>query len=92
MKNIMITGAGGFIGSHLAERLKSEGNYIIGVDIKYPEFKNHLEICNEFYIIDFGISDFYIPYRISLTQYLYFLNDGLLRFLNHLTVLILVYS
>lgn len=55
MKNIMITGAGGFIGSHLAERLKSEGNYIIGVDIKYPEFKNHLEICNEFHIIDLRI-------------------------------------
>ena len=52
MKTIIITGAGGFIGSHLAERLKNEGNYIIGIDIKYPEFKNHLEICNEFHIID----------------------------------------
>jgi nucleoside-diphosphate-sugar epimerase len=64
MKTILITGAGGFIGSHLAERLKREGNYIIGVDIKYPEFKQYLEICNEFHIIDLRVQsnvDRFIP-------------------------------
>jgi GDP-D-mannose 3',5'-epimerase len=38
MKKILVLGAGGFIGSHLVKRLKSEGNWIRGVDLKYPEF------------------------------------------------------
>lgn len=31
-------GAGGFIGSHLVKRLKSEGFWVRGVDLKFPEF------------------------------------------------------
>lgn len=38
MKKILITGAGGFIGSHLARKLKKAGNWVRGVDLKYPEF------------------------------------------------------
>ena len=34
---ICVTGAGGFIASHLAKRLKSEGHFIIGVDWKRNE-------------------------------------------------------
>jgi hypothetical protein len=34
---ICITGAGGFIASHLAKRLKEEGHYIIGCDWKRNE-------------------------------------------------------
>lgn len=34
---IVITGAGGFIGSHLAKKLSLEGHEIIGVDLKEPE-------------------------------------------------------
>jgi nucleoside-diphosphate-sugar epimerase len=52
MKTILITGAGGFIGSHLAERLKNEGNYVIGIDLKYPEYKDVNNITNEFHILD----------------------------------------
>ena len=37
-KRIVVCGAGGFIGNHLVNRLKSEGNWIRGVDLKYPEF------------------------------------------------------
>lgn len=33
-----MTGAGGFIGSHLVRRLKKEGYWVRGVDLKYPEF------------------------------------------------------
>ncbi len=33
-------GAGGFIGSHLVKRLKREGYYVRGVDLKYPEFSH----------------------------------------------------
>ena len=38
MKRVLVGGAGGFIGSHLVKRLKSEGFWVRGVDLKYPEF------------------------------------------------------
>jgi nucleoside-diphosphate-sugar epimerase len=38
MASALICGAGGFIGSHLASRLKKEGFWVRGVDLKYPEF------------------------------------------------------
>jgi len=37
-KRAVVTGAGGFIGSHLVKRLKKEGFWVRGVDLKYPEF------------------------------------------------------
>ena len=37
-KLALVCGAGGFIGSHLVKRLKKEGFWIRGVDLKYPEF------------------------------------------------------
>lgn len=37
-KKALVTGAGGFIGSHLVKCLKSEGCWVRGVDLKYPEF------------------------------------------------------
>lgn len=37
-KRALVLGAGGFIGGHLVRRLKSEGYYVKGVDLKYPEF------------------------------------------------------
>jgi nucleoside-diphosphate-sugar epimerase len=38
MKKIVVLGAGGFIGSHLVKRLKKEGHFVIGADLKYPDF------------------------------------------------------
>lgn len=38
MKTALVLGAGGFIGSHMVRRLKSEGYWVRGVDLKYPEF------------------------------------------------------
>jgi len=38
MKKALICGAGGFIGSHMVTRLKEEGFWVRGVDLKYPEF------------------------------------------------------
>lgn len=39
MKTALVLGAGGFIGSHMVKRLKSEGYYVRGVDLKYPDFE-----------------------------------------------------
>jgi GDP-D-mannose 3', 5'-epimerase len=38
MKQALVCGGGGFIGSHLVKRLKREGFWVRGVDLKYPEF------------------------------------------------------
>ena len=38
MKRALVCGGGGFIGSHLARRLKNEGYWVRVVDLKYPEF------------------------------------------------------
>lgn len=37
-KTALVCGAGGFIGSHLVRRLKKEGYWVRGVDLKHPEF------------------------------------------------------
>ena len=38
MKKAIVCGAGGFIGGHLVKRLKNEGFWVRGVDIKFPEY------------------------------------------------------
>jgi nucleoside-diphosphate-sugar epimerase len=38
MASVLVCGAGGFIGSHLVRRLRSEGAWVRGVDLKLPEF------------------------------------------------------
>jgi nucleoside-diphosphate-sugar epimerase len=40
MKKALICGAGGFIGNHLVNRLKKEGYWVRGVDLKYNEFQD----------------------------------------------------
>ena len=50
MDRICITGAGGFIGSHLARRLKREGCWVRGVDLKKPEWSK--SAADEFLILD----------------------------------------
>ena len=48
--NALVLGAGGFIGSHMVKRLKSEGYWVRGVDLKYPEFSE--SEADEFLIYD----------------------------------------
>jgi GDP-D-mannose 3', 5'-epimerase len=40
LKKALVCGAGGFIGNHLVERLKHEGFWVRGVDLKYPEYSS----------------------------------------------------
>lgn len=47
---ILVTGAGGFIGHHLVKRLKNDGHWVRGVDIKNPEYEN--TPADEFYLSD----------------------------------------
>jgi GDP-D-mannose 3', 5'-epimerase len=41
-KTALVLGAGGFIGSHMVKRLRSEGYWVRGVDLKEPEFTTDL--------------------------------------------------
>ena len=50
MKRALVCGSGGFIGSHLVKKLKKEGYWVRGVDIKYPEFSP--TAADEFIILD----------------------------------------
>ncbi|MEM7104610.1 MAG: NAD-dependent epimerase/dehydratase family protein [Bacteroidota bacterium] len=56
MKKAIVLGAGGFIGSHLVKRLKTENYFVIGVDLKYPEFSK--TAADEFIIGDLRDPDF----------------------------------
>jgi len=47
---VLVTGAGGFIGSHLVTYLKALGYWVRGVDIKLPEFSN--TDADEFELLD----------------------------------------
>lgn len=40
MRTALVCGAGGFIGSHLVKRLKREGFWVRGVDLKFPAFSD----------------------------------------------------
>jgi nucleoside-diphosphate-sugar epimerase len=50
MKKVLVCGAGGFIGSHLVRSLKAQGHYVVGADLKLPEFST--TVADEFYQVD----------------------------------------
>ena len=58
-KKALILGAGGFIGNHLVNRLKTEGYWVQGVDLKYPEYQEKSNADN------FIIGDLKDPQLIS---------------------------
>ena len=50
MKRALVCRAGGFIRSHLIKKLKAEGYWVRGVDLKYPEFSS--TAADDFVIAD----------------------------------------
>ena len=50
MKQVLVTGAGGFIGSHLVAYLKERNYWVRAVDVKYPEFETSK--ADEFLMLD----------------------------------------
>ena len=50
MEKALVYGAGGFIGHHMVKRLKKEGYWVCGADLKFPEFAK--TEADEFYRID----------------------------------------
>ena len=50
VKKALVLGAGGFIGSHMVKRLRAEGYWVRGVDLKKPEFSE--TEANEFVVGD----------------------------------------
>ena len=50
MKTALVLGAGGFIGGHLVTRLKNEGYWVRGVDIKKHEYNK--TDADEFFVLD----------------------------------------
>lgn len=49
-KRVVVTGAGGFIGHHLVKRLKADGHWVRGVDIKHPEYEP--SAADDFEVLD----------------------------------------
>lgn len=55
-ERILVTGGGGFIGSHLARYLYSKGNFVRAVDIKFDDYIKE-EYCTEKLLLDLTIRE-----------------------------------
>ncbi|GJL82580.1 MAG: NAD-dependent dehydratase [marine bacterium B5-7] len=55
-KSALVCGAGGFIGSHMVKRLKSEGFWVRGADLKLPEYSE--STADEFLLGDLREPEF----------------------------------
>lgn len=55
MTKAIVMGAGGFIGGHLVERLKSEGYVVVGADQKFPEYRE--SSADDFVVCDLSDRD-----------------------------------
>lgn len=69
MKKILVTGAGGFIGHHLVKRLRTEGHWVCGIDLKHPEFEPTQ--ADEFLLQDLRDPLWWTRWRISNIDEIY---------------------
>lgn len=59
MKRVLITGASGFIGSHLVHYHKHLGNHVTGIDIKDAEHDIDVrKLCDEYYALDLSMGKY----------------------------------
>ena len=65
MKKILILGGGGFIGGHLAKKLKEEGCWVRICDVKKHEYFQENKICHEF--IQGDLKDINIVKKVLLS-------------------------
>lgn len=49
---VLIAGGGGFIGSHIAKRLKAEGHYVLVADLQRNAYFKEDEFCSEYHQVD----------------------------------------
>jgi GDP-D-mannose 3',5'-epimerase len=54
-KKVCVGGGGGFIGSHLAKRLKEMGHYVVAADWRKNEYFKQEEFCDEFMLLDLRV-------------------------------------
>src|SRR5258708_34748483 len=82
---ILVTGAGGFIGHHLVKRLRKEGNWGRGVDLKAPGYE--APDANEFQILDLRhVDDALLAVRGGIDQVYNLAADGAgIGFVTHKT-------
>jgi len=73
MKTALVLGAGGFIGSHMVRRLKSEGYWVRGADLKSPEF-------SETAADEFLIGDLRDPVFVNKSVFVHNLFDEVYQF------------
>jgi nucleoside-diphosphate-sugar epimerase len=76
IKTALVLGAGGFIGSHLVKKLKLEGYWVRGVDLKYPEYWE--TVADDFIIGD--LRDLSLVSKIMFTPNQISLNDNINSF------------
>lgn len=72
MKRVIVFGGGGFIGHHLIKRLKNGSNYVIGIDIKLPEFeKTHADefilgdLSEQYFVNSLNLNDIDEAYQLA---------------------------
>jgi len=52
---VCVCGGGGFIGSHIAKRLKDEGHEVVSADWKSCQYFKESEYCDKFYLVDLRV-------------------------------------
>jgi len=54
---VCVCGGAGFIGSHIAKRLKDEGHEVVSADWKRCQYFEDSEYCDKFYLMDLRVLD-----------------------------------
>jgi len=54
---VLVAGSGGFIGCHLAKRLKGLGHHVVGADWKRNEYMAEGAFCDEFHVVDLRVHE-----------------------------------